>query len=219
MWADVSEMVMSGRVGGGEACRASASDRVSGHAERGRTMPASLMNVRLLRADNTALPSEPPPADRVRAVVDRVLDGTQLCAWATVGPGETAHVNIGYFAHSDELHLYLLSHPGSLHSRNLASNATMAVAVFASTQGWTEPGRGIQLFGTCGQVGDSEVSDPERIYRRRYPAYGEWTATLTAADPARDYRFYRFIPARLKILDETEFGDAVFVAADIVRAS
>jgi hypothetical protein len=42
-------------------------------------------------------------------------------------------------------------------------------------------------------------------------------AALKPGDPAGEYRFYRFVPERVKILDEAEFGDAVFVQADIVR--
>lgn len=48
-----------------------------------------------------------------------------------------AHVNIGYFAHSDDLHFYLLSHPRSLHCRNIATNPSMAEAVFTTPQNWT----------------------------------------------------------------------------------
>ena len=47
-----------------------------------------------------------------------------------------------------------------------------------------------------------------------YPA---WKAARKPGDPAGQYRFYRFVPERVKILDEAEFGDAVFVQAAIVR--
>ncbi len=180
-------------------------------------MPVSLVNVRSVRVDGTPLPSEAPGADRLRRAVDRVLGGTPLCAWSTVIPDGTAHVNIGYFAYSDELHLYLLSHPRSLHCRNVAANPTMAVAVYASTQNWADPGRGIQLFGTCGPVPDSRAFEAERIYGARFGAYAGWKAALKAGDPAVDYRLYRFVPDAVKILDEAEFGDGVLVLADVAR--
>jgi uncharacterized protein YhbP (UPF0306 family) len=115
------------------------------------------------------------------------------------------------------LDFYLLSHPESLHCRNLTTNPSLAVAVFVSPQNWIDPGRGVQLFGTCRQVLDADRDEAEGVYRRRYQPYDHWKASLKIGDPALDYRFYRFVPSRLKILDEVEFGDAVFVEAEIVR--
>src|SRR5919108_684010 len=110
--------------------------------------------VRTLGADGQPL-AVPTDAIRARATALRVLNATVLAAWATVSPEGQAHVNIGYFAYSESLTLYLLSHPNSRHCRNLRVNPSMAVAVFASNQSWTEPGRGIQLFGRCEQVTDA----------------------------------------------------------------
>jgi uncharacterized protein YhbP (UPF0306 family) len=180
-------------------------------------MTAALENIRIVFADGTLVPSEPPSQDRVQRSVKRVLDDTALCAWATVTPDGHAHINTGYFGHSEALELYLLSHPGSGHSQNLATNSSMAVAVFASAQNWSEPGRGIQLFGKCEQITGSDAVDAEHIYVQRFPAYAIWKATLRTGDPALDYRFYRFIANRVKILDEAEFGDAVWVQAEVVR--
>jgi uncharacterized protein YhbP (UPF0306 family) len=180
-------------------------------------MTARFENIRPVGVDGAALPLDPPSTDRVLRSVVRVLEQTGLCAWSTVTTDGEAHVNIGYFAHSDDLHLYLLSHPRSLHCRNIAANPSMAVAVFTSPQNWTDPGQGIQFFGRCREVSDADQHEAERVYRQRYHPYGDWKATLKVGDPALDYRFYRFVPDRLKILDEAEFGDAVFVQTEIVR--
>jgi hypothetical protein len=134
-----------------------------------------------------------------------------------VGSDDRAHINTGYFARSDALELWLLSHPSSLHCRNIVTNPSMAVAVYASAQHWTDPGRGLQLFGTCTQVAGDEAPQAERTYVNRFPAYADWKVRLKPGDPALDYRFYRFLPVSAKLLDEDEFGDAVWVQADIVR--
>jgi hypothetical protein len=70
-------------------------------------------------------------------------------------------VNIGYFAYSGDLRPFLLSHPGSLHCRNVAANPSMAVAVFPSPQSWTNPGRRVQLFGTCRVAFDDVPATPK----------------------------------------------------------
>ena len=36
-------------------------------------------------------------------------------------------------------------------------------------------------------------------------------------DAALDYRFYRFVPYTVKVLDEAEFGDAVWIQVQIKR--
>src|SRR5687767_2503526 len=131
-------------------------------------MPASFVDIQAARVDGALLPSGRPTAERVHAAVLRVLDESSLCSWSTVTSDRKAHVNIGYFARSDEVNLYLLSHPGSQHSRNIAVNPSMGVAVFASGQNWTDPGRGIQLFGIGMQVADADVPSAERLYGERY---------------------------------------------------
>jgi uncharacterized protein YhbP (UPF0306 family) len=180
-------------------------------------MVTSFQNISVNAVDGTPIGGQPPSADRVARSVAHVLGETGLCAWATVTQEGRAHINIGYFAQSADFHLYLLSHPASLHCRNVATNASMAIAVFVSPQEWTAPGRGIQLFGLCTEVGGDEVDGAECVYRDRYKAYAAWKAALKPGDPAEQYRFYRFVPERLKVLDEAEFGDAVFVQAEIVR--
>ena len=41
------------------------------------------------------------------------------------------------------------------------------------------------------------------------------SSRLARQEPAASYRFYLFEPRRLKILDEAEFGDGIFVSAEL----
>jgi hypothetical protein len=92
-------------------------------------------------------------------------------------------------------------------------------ALAGEANGNTFDGTGT-LFGPCTEVGVGvdDVGDAERVYGHRYTAYAAWKTAVKPDDPARQYRFYRFVPERAKILDEAEFGDAVFVLAEIVRS-
>lgn len=147
----------------------------------------------------------------------RILENNVLCSMATVTPEGSPHVNTAYFSYSRALELFFLSHPGSLHCRNLAGNPRMAMAVFASAQQWTGPGQGVQLFGTCEQTSGSSAEEAERSYATRFEAYRNWRDALKPGDPAHEYRFYRFNVTALKILDEETFGDGVFIRASVVR--
>ncbi|MBI4229522.1 MAG: pyridoxamine 5'-phosphate oxidase family protein [Planctomycetes bacterium] len=154
---------------------------------------------------------------RLLRCVLRILAKTVLCSIATVTAGHRAHINTAYFCFSDDLELYFLSHPGSLHCRNLQESPSMGMAIFSSSQRWGGPDRGVQLLGTCRQARGSQEKKAEGLYGKRFAAYARWRASLGKDDAARDYRFYRFLPTRLKVLDERTFGAAVFVSADVRR--
>lgn len=159
---------------------------------------------------------------RVRRSVRRILRDSALCSMSTVAPGNRAHVNTAYFAYSPAFELCFLSNPGSLHCRNLETNPSMAIAIFRSDQVWGKADRGIQLFGTCRQAKGRKARLAERLYAKRFPGYlrtlrGTSPGSRRAAAQLRSYGRYRFVPRLIKILDEREFGDGVFVVAAIPR--
>jgi uncharacterized protein YhbP (UPF0306 family) len=156
-------------------------------------------------------------AARVRRTMSRILKKNALCAIATVAPNGRAHVNTAYFAYSQALELYFLSHPNSRHCRNLQAHSSMAIAVFDSRQTWGALDRGLQLFGTCREARGVTARAAERIYARRFKPFASWKAELDAENAEWDYRFYRFVTRRVKVFDEREFGGAVFVTADVAR--
>jgi len=159
---------------------------------------------------------------RVRRSVFAMLKGNVLCSMATIDPRRRAHISTAYFCYSEDLELYFLSDPGSLHCRDLAANPSMAMAIFSSSQRWGDSDRGMQLFGRCTEAKGRTAAEAERLYGRRFPRFTRWLRGAGAADrhratALRSYRFYRFVPARVKILDEAEFGGGVFVLSAVRR--
>lgn len=132
-----------------------------------------------------------------------------------VGQGQRAHVNTAYFCYSQDLDLYFLSHPASLHGRNLKAHPTAAVAVYSSAQTWGGHDTGLQLAGTCAEASDAEARSADALYAARFAPFTTWKATLSATAAARAYRFYRFSTSGLKVIDEREFGPAIFVSASV----
>jgi uncharacterized protein YhbP (UPF0306 family) len=175
--------------------------------------------VKIRSCSITGLPVEAngPSNQRLGSSIFRILEGNVLCSISTVTPENGAHINTAYFSYSNELEIYFLSHPASLHCRNLSANSSVAITVFSSSQNWTEPGQGLQLFGNCTQVRGRQVTKAEVSYGKRFPAFGSWKVNLNEDDDSRDYRFYRIITARLKVHDEKTFGDGVFIFADAKR--
>lgn len=169
-------------------------------------------NVRGTRVGTRGL-SEP----GIRRSLFRILKENALCSIATVSGKNRAHINTAYFCYSDDLELYFLSHPNSLHCRNLARSSFIGMTISFSSQPWGSPGRGVQLFGRCRQATGLHRRRAERLYAKRFPAYRSWRATVKNGDAGSDYRFYRVVVRTLKILDEQALGDAMFVSATVKR--
>lgn len=160
------------------------------------------------------------PSTRVFQSVARILGTNSLCSMATRSKAGALDVNAAYFSVGGDLELYFLSNPSSAHCRNLAQDGQMAVAVFDSRQEWGETHAGLQLFGGAGPVPTGQTERARASYAARFPGYfdlvmraGEDSEATTRLDLLR---FYLFRPSRLKILDEPEFGEDVYVTAEVV---
>ncbi len=147
----------------------------------------------------------------MRQRISSALNVTPLCACATVTPDGKAHIHAAYFAFTDDFELCFLSHPGSIHCRNLVANPSMAVAVFASTQEWTRPDRGLQLLGRCAEARGQDMHRAEYVYGTRFPAFESWRRSLSPGEPGLEYRLFWFEPRTIKLFDEAEFGDATWI--------
>jgi uncharacterized protein YhbP (UPF0306 family) len=142
-------------------------------------------------------------------LVTDLLDAAPLCAIATVDSRGRAHINTAYFAWNRSFELVWLSAAGAKHSKNLARNDTVAIAVYASDQSWGRPDRGIQLFGHAAAAGGAAADEAGRLYTTRFPRFAE-------ADLGT-YRFYIFRADRLKLFDEKGVGGGTFVTARVGR--
>jgi uncharacterized protein YhbP (UPF0306 family) len=159
--------------------------------------------------------------DRLQASVVRTLAANPLCSMATRSEAGAVHISTAFFSYSQDLTLAFLSHPESVHSQNLRSVPQMAVAVFDSRQPWGAPHAGLQLFGTGALTPDDAVQAAWEHYAARFPRYGDLLKRASADTPVgptfRALRFYSFVPERVQLLDEWEFGDEAFITATILR--
>ena len=155
---------------------------------------------------------------RIERSVERILKSTSLGSLATITAQHGPHVNTVYFCWTGVLELFFLSDPGTVHGMNLADRPEAAMAVFSTKQSWEDDHAGLQLFGKC-ILADGELGViAEREYSERFPEYRSWFVQLGQGERrAFPGRFYVFRPRRLKILDESEFGEEVFVEAEVAR--
>ncbi|MCI0574583.1 MAG: hypothetical protein L0332_12620 [Chloroflexi bacterium] len=55
------------------------------------------------------------------------------------------------------------------------------------------------------------------MYGERFPAYAAWKEGAGGRGVGGDYRFYRFVVDRVKIFDEQNLGEGLFVEAAVRR--
>ena len=156
-------------------------------------------------------------AQKVRRSVLRILGRNKLWSMAT-GRASQSHINTAYFCYGDAFDFYFVSDSTARHIQNIRRSPGCAVAVFDSRQPWNADHSGLQLFGTCRQAIADETAIGLALYSKRFPAYAKYLNTQSAkAIQESTYRFYVFRPRRLKLLDESRFGEEVFVSASVLR--
>jgi uncharacterized protein YhbP (UPF0306 family) len=153
-------------------------------------------------------------SDRLYASIARLLEANALCSMATRSESGALHINMTYCCFNSDLVLYFLSHPESLHCRNLIRVPQMAVAVAASDQPWGDPHAGLQLHGRGEPASPDAEGEARELYGRRFPRYRDWPHRSSSFSALR---FYSFMPERVQILDEWEFGEEVFIPVVILR--
>jgi hypothetical protein len=139
---------------------------------------------------------------------------------ATRSEAGVVDINAAFYSYSAELELYFLSNPASAHCRNLTHVAHMAVAVFDSHQEWGQPHSGLQLYGEGGPVAPGHAERARASYAARFPRYFDFVVRASEVPDATTgfgtLRFYQFLPTRVKILDEQEFGEEIFITASVL---
>ncbi len=122
---------------------------------------------------------------------------------ATVGPDGPWAAGL-FYAH-DGFDVYWLSDPRSRHSRNIAVNPQVAVAIHEDYRRWEEI-RGIQMEGVAELVGPlADAGRPAEIYLTRYPFLRD--PSRLPAPLARALgraRLYHFAPRRIYFIDNSE---------------
>jgi hypothetical protein len=160
--------------------------------------------------------------DRIRRSVFRILRENVLCSISTVAPGNRAHINTAYFCYTPHLLVYFLSDPGP---PALSEPPAKPVSRDDDFQVRTGVGRSRSRGPAVrdmrantrpyraggGTVLRREVRTVQKMDGGHEPCGRAQAALL------RSYAFYRFLPSRVKILDEREFGGAVFVTAAVMR--
>ena len=176
-----------------------------------------LTEIRSVDSNGVALDSPRLQEDRVRQSVVSILKSSAVCSLATITPEGRSYINAVYFSFSLEYELFFLSNSNSIHCRNLATNKSAAVNVFPTSPAWGNPIVGVQLFGTAEEADGAAAQTGEKSYGIRFPDFPKWKEAASKTDLLRQFKFYRFQVDSLKIVDENNIGDSVWICASVLR--
>lgn len=106
-----------------------------------------------------------------------------------------------YYTFDEDLNIYFLSAPRTLHVKQILKNPQVAVSVADSGQDINKPKRGLQLSGTAEQI-----SGIEKV---KY-ALQLWKTNLGVVDPSLTYKaavgsMFKIIPKKIKLFDQELF--------------
>ncbi len=132
------------------------------------------------------------------------LKDNKLMSLATFG--KFPWIATVYYTFDQDLNLYFLSSPSTLHCQQIAKNNQVAVAIADSRQDINSPKRGLQLWGTA-----QKISDAAKIKH----TLALWKSSLKVANPKLSYeniinkiisgRMYQISPKRIKLFDHKLF--------------
>lgn len=122
------------------------------------------------------------------------LEAHHVLTLATVDEGGAWAASL-FYASDDALNLYVLSDPATRHGRAIVRDARVAVTVHGEIREWMAI-RGIQLWGTAG-----EVTEAEETFTRYIEKFPFAAALIPVGGP---HRFYRIAPRWIRLIDNSQ---------------
>lgn len=143
----------------------------------------------------------------VKQSIREIISENQLLSMATIAD-EKPHINTCFYCFDEDLNLYILTPPDTLHGQNLEENDSIAVDIHDSHQEWTDDKQGLQIFGNAEKA--EEVEKALELYLDRYSELGEFASNKEELAEL-DSIFYKIEPERIKVFDEPRFGTETWV--------
>jgi uncharacterized protein YhbP (UPF0306 family) len=146
-----------------------------------------------------------------RQLIEDYLASHDTMTLATRG-GDGPWAAAVFYAHDADLALYFKSDPKTRHMQDLADFPTAAATIHSDGQDWKSL-RGLQILGTCSQVGDRDLPRVDRCYVQKFPFLGAVTehaadaVERVLADRFERTPYFQLRPQWIRFIDNTRgFG-------------
>lgn len=141
----------------------------------------------------------------MKANLAKLLKQKHIMQLATVSSGKPWSCTVYYLA-DEQLNLYWASTPSRRHSREIATNPNISIAIVVSGEKGQEV-IGIQAEGTAGMI--KEPGDIQPIAKKYAAAFGrdkQWVDDFSRLKT--EHRLYKFTPTSYVLFDDEHFpGD------------
>lgn len=161
------------------------------------------------------------PEEQIRKSMNGIFEQTKLLSMATIREvdGEIkSWINNAFFAYTDDLKLYVLTGPESVHGKNLQQNQSVAVTVIDTTQ---QPGgkrQGMQLVGKGWRITDeNEESAALKKWFDRMMGGADFEGFEKKYRTIFESKMHVLVIDYVKIFDEKTFGEEVWIEAKVLR--
>jgi uncharacterized protein YhbP (UPF0306 family) len=129
----------------------------------------------------------------------KVLEAGYLLSLATTDKDGVWVADVIY-TFDDDCNLYWMSTPERRHSKAIAKNPRVAVAI-TFAQKPADPDDGLQISGTAEQINDIPFEIVKRYFRKRNKP-----EPAPTDDVLGEHLWYKLTPDRIELLYEGEFG-------------
>lgn len=155
--------------------------------------------------------------NKLNESISDIVSKTNLLSMSTVRPNGTAHINTSFFSYDNKLNLYYISSPNTEHTTNILTNSSVAATIFNSNlQFWKDDMQGIQIFGNSCKTKMIELPKATATFIRRFPVFASLVSNPEDfSKKAVEVRMYTIKPIRIKLFDETRFGEEVFIDLEL----
>jgi len=152
--------------------------------------------------------------NKIEKSIKNILTSNGLAALSTSNQN-IPNVCTVFYAHTHFPEIFFLSESTTNHIKNINSNSLCSMAIYTPNKIWGSSLKGLQLFGNCKKY---DFESASIVYKNRHKEYGKWIENLSKKEKSElKSEFFSFVPHKIKILDESIFGEENFIEVKISR--
>lgn len=108
-----------------------------------------------------------------------------------------------YYSFDDQMNIYFLTSPDTIHGKQLKSNPKVAIAIADSPQNPTAKKKGLQIYGLCEQIsGARKVTHAITLWKRTLGVTSNDYSYEGMIKKAISGRMYKVTPKKVKFFNE-----------------
>lgn len=111
-----------------------------------------------------------------------------------------------YYSFDDELNLYFLSSPSTIHCKQIAQNEKVAVAITNSNQSMSGFKKGLQIYGIAEQISDvSKIKHSLKLWKDSLGVNDNELSHESMVKKVVSGRMYKITPKKIKFFNQDLF--------------